>query len=116
MSTRDGRVQLNLTPEQKSAFEAAIEHGYYEVPRQRSVTEIAAEVGVSSSTFHYRLNRAEVWLAYQFAADSVAVDADTDIDPEDIEFRRRVYTTLGTGAVEIFRVNPNPPLAEGSLV
>lgn len=84
----DGRVQQSLTPEQKSALEAAIEHGYYEVPRQRSVTEIAAEVGVSSSTFQYRLNRAEAWLAHQFAADSVAVDADTDIDPEDIEFRR----------------------------
>lgn len=54
----DGRVQQNLTPEQKSAHEAAIEHGYYEEPRQQSVTEIAADVGVSRSTFQYRLNRA----------------------------------------------------------
>ncbi|NUB93122.1 helix-turn-helix domain-containing protein [Haloterrigena sp. SYSU A121-1] len=84
----DGRVQQSLTPEQKAALEAAIERGYYEVPRQRSVTEIAADVGVSSSTFQYRLNRAEAWLAHQFAADSMDVDVDADLDPEDIEFIR----------------------------
>ena len=82
----DNRVQQNLTPEQKSALKAAIEHGYYEEPRQQSVTEIAADVGVSSSTFQYRLNRAEAWLAQQFAADSLNVDIDVDLDPEDIEF------------------------------
>lgn len=82
----DGRVQQSLTPEQKAALEAAIERGYYEVPRQRSVTEIAAKVGVSSSTFQYRLNRAEAWLARQFAADSMDFDVDADLDLEDIEF------------------------------
>jgi hypothetical protein len=82
----DGRVQQTLAPEQKSALEAAIEHGYYEEPRQQSVTEIATDVGVSRSTFQYRLNRAEAWLAQQFAADSLDVDLDVDLDPEDIEF------------------------------
>lgn len=82
----DGRVQQTLTPEQKSALEAAIERGYYEEPRQQSVTEIAADVSVSRSTFQYRLNRAEAWLAQQFAADSLDVDLDVDLDPEDIEF------------------------------
>ncbi|ADJ16695.1 helix-turn-helix domain-containing protein [Halalkalicoccus jeotgali] len=82
----DGRVQQTLTPEQKAALEAAIEHGYYEEPRQQSVTEIAAAVDVSRSTFQYRLNRAEAWLAQQFAADSLDVDLDVDLDPEDIEF------------------------------
>lgn len=82
----DGRVQRNLTPEQKSALEAAVEHGYYEEPRQHSVTEIAANVSVSSSTFQYRLNRAEAWLARQFATDSVGVDIDANLDPGDIEF------------------------------
>jgi predicted DNA binding protein len=84
----DGRIQRDLTPEQKSALEAAVEHGYYDVPRQQSVTEIAAEIGVSSSTLQYRLNRAEAWLAHQFASDSVGVDIDTELDPEDIEFIR----------------------------
>lgn len=84
----DGRVQRNLTPEQKSALEAAVEHGYYDVPRQQSVTEIATEINVSSSTLQYRLNRAEAWLAHQFAGDSVGVDIDTELDPEDIEFIR----------------------------
>ena len=84
----DGRVQRSLTPEQKAALEAAIEHGYYDVPRQQSVTEIAADIGVSSSTLQYRLNRAEAWLAHQFAADSVSVDVDAEFDLEDIEFVR----------------------------
>nr|WP_242406232.1 helix-turn-helix domain-containing protein [Halostagnicola larsenii] len=82
----DDRVQQTLTPEQKAALEAAIERGYYEEPRQQSVTEIAEDVGVSRSTFQYRLNRAEAWLAQQFAADSLEVDLDVDLDSEDIEF------------------------------
>ncbi|WP_369335259.1 helix-turn-helix domain-containing protein [Natrialba sp. PRR66] len=82
----DGRVQQTLTPEQKSTLEAAIGRGYYEKPRQQSVAEIAEDVGVSRSTFQYRLNRAEAWLAQQFAADSLDVDLDVDLDPEDIEF------------------------------
>lgn len=84
----DGRVQRDLTPEQKSALEAAVEHGYYDVPRQQSVTEIATEIDVSSSTLQYRLNRAEAWLAHQFVSDSVGVDIDTELDPEDIKFIR----------------------------
>jgi predicted DNA binding protein len=82
----DGRVQQTLTPEQKSALEAAVERGYYEEPRQQSVTDIAEDVDVSRSTFQYRLNRAEAWLAQQFAADSLDVDLDVDLDPADIEF------------------------------
>ena len=82
----DGRVRTDLTPEQKSALEAAPSHGYYEEPRQSTVTELADEIGVPNSTFQYRLDRAEAWLAEQFAADSMAVDIDTTLDPEDVEF------------------------------
>lgn len=82
----DSRVQTDLTPEQKSALEAALSHGYYEEPRQATVTEIADETDVPNSTFQYRLNRAEAWLAEQFAADSMTVDIDAALDPEDIEF------------------------------
>jgi len=82
----DGRVQQTLTPDQKAALEAAIERGYYEEPRQHTVTEIANDVDVSRSTFQYRLNRAEAWLARQFAADSLDADLDVSLDPEDIEF------------------------------
>jgi len=82
----DDRVQQTLTPEQKAALEAAIERGYYEEPRQQSVTEIAEDVGVSRSTFQYRLNRAEAWLAQQFAADSLGADLDVDLDLGDVEF------------------------------
>jgi predicted DNA binding protein len=69
------------------ALEAAVKCGYYEEPRQRSVTEIATEVDVPSTTFQYRLNRAEAWLAKQFATDSVSVKIDADLNLEDIEFR-----------------------------
>lgn len=82
----DGRVQQTLTPEQRAALETAINRGYYEEPRKQTVAEIASDVGVSRSTFQYRLNRAEAWLAQQFAADSLDVDLDVDLDPEDIEF------------------------------
>lgn len=73
-------------PKQKSALEAAINRGYYEEPRKQTVTEITTDIGVSRSTFQYHLNRAEAWLAQQFAADSLDVNLDVDLDPEDIEF------------------------------
>lgn len=82
----DGRAQNALTPEQSSALEAALQHGYYEEPREASVAEIADEIGVPGSTLQYRLNRAEAWLAEQFAADSMTVDIDTPLDREDVEF------------------------------
>ncbi|WP_148415928.1 helix-turn-helix domain-containing protein [Haloferax sp. KTX1] len=82
----DGRTQNDLTTAQKTALEAALTRGYYEEPREASVSEIAEEIGVPSSTLQYRLNRAEAWLAEQFAADSMTVDIDTSLDLGDVEF------------------------------
>lgn len=82
----DGRTQHDLTAEQKTALEAALTHGYYEEPRETSVSEIAEKIGVPSSTLQYRLNRSEAWLAEQFAADSMTVDIDTSLDLGDVEF------------------------------
>nr|WP_255565246.1 helix-turn-helix domain-containing protein [Haloferax sp. Atlit-4N] len=67
-------------------MEAALTRGYYEEPRKASVSEIAEEIDVPSSTLQYRLNRAEAWLAEQFAADSMTVDIDTSLDLGDVEF------------------------------
>ncbi|ELZ93077.1 helix-turn-helix domain-containing protein [Haloferax sulfurifontis] len=82
----DGRTQHDLTTAQKTALEAALTRGYYEEPRKASVSEIAEEIDVPSSTLQYRLNRAEAWLAEQFAADSMTVDIDTSLDLGDVEF------------------------------
>ncbi|MFH5801153.1 helix-turn-helix domain-containing protein [Haladaptatus sp. CMAA 1911] len=56
----------DLPHEQREALTAAVEHGYYETPRETSVAEIADGVGVPRSTLQYRLQRAEAWLASRF--------------------------------------------------
>ena len=56
----------DLPYEQREALTAAVEHGYYETPRETSVAEIADGVGVPRSTLQYRLQRAEAWLATHF--------------------------------------------------
>ena len=52
-----------LSPEQDAALEAAIEHGYYETPREVDVGELADRLGIPRSTLTYRLRRAEAHLA-----------------------------------------------------
>ncbi len=58
-STDDG----GLAPEQEAALEAAVEHGYYETPREVDVGELAERLDVPRSTLTYRLRRAEAFLA-----------------------------------------------------
>ena len=61
----------DLPAEQRVALEAAVEHGYYETPRETTAETIAAALDVPQSTFQYRLQRAEAWLATQFVTDVV---------------------------------------------
>ena len=61
----------DLPAEQRVALEAAVEYGYYETPRETTAETIAAALDVPQSTFQYRLQRAETWLATQFATDVV---------------------------------------------
>lgn len=61
----------DLPSEQRMALEAAVEHGYYEQPRASTAAEIATELGLPQSTFQYRLQHAEAWLASRFVAESV---------------------------------------------
>ncbi|AUV81796.1 transcriptional regulator [Salinigranum rubrum] len=81
----DGVETDDLVPEQQAALEAAVASGYYETPRRMSVQEIAEALDVPTSTFQYRLTRAEAWLATRFVSralggrTSVEVDAETGV-------------------------------------
>ncbi|PSP80509.1 hypothetical protein BRC81_02135 [Halobacteriales archaeon QS_1_68_20] len=57
-----------VSPEQRAALEAAIDHGYYEIPRQIDVDDLAARLDVPRSTLSYRLRRAEQRLALSSVA------------------------------------------------
>jgi predicted DNA binding protein len=52
-----------LSPEQEAALRAAVEHGYYESPREVDVGDLATHLDVPRSTLTYRLRRAEEHLA-----------------------------------------------------
>jgi predicted DNA binding protein len=49
----------DLTPAQEAAVRAAVELGYFEVPRAASAAEVAASLDISKSAFLERLRRAE---------------------------------------------------------
>ncbi|WP_101296918.1 helix-turn-helix domain-containing protein [Halegenticoccus soli] len=53
----------SLPPDQAEALRAAIEHGYYETPRNVDAGELADLLGVPRSTLTYRLRRAEAYVA-----------------------------------------------------
>ena len=54
-----------LSPEQEAALRTAVEHGYYESPREIDVGGLADHLTVPRSTLTYRLRRAEEHLAKQ---------------------------------------------------
>ena len=62
--------RAELSPEQEAALRAAVEHGYYERPREVDVGELAGYLDVPRSTLAYRLRRAEEDLAKQHVARS----------------------------------------------
>jgi hypothetical protein len=72
----------DLPAEQQAALEAAVAHGYYETPRRRSVQEIAEALDVPTSTFQYRLTRAEAWLATRFVSRALGGSASVEADAE----------------------------------
>lgn len=69
----DSLATVSVSEEQRETLRAAIEHGYYETPRQLTVVELAEVLGVPQSTVSYRLRRAEAQLAkgylHRFSAD-----------------------------------------------
>jgi predicted DNA binding protein len=71
--TRDGESTA-LSAEQEAALRAAVEHGYYETPRDVDVGELADHLDVPRSTLTYRLRRAEEHLAKRYVADEAALE------------------------------------------
>ena len=67
--------EVTLSPEQEAALRAAVEHGYYETPRETDVSGLADHLGVPRSTLTYRLRRAEDHLAKRHVADGQLPDA-----------------------------------------
>src|SRR5699024_5003430 len=66
-STNDtSNSNTELAPEQQAAVQAAVEHGYYETPREIDVGELAEHLTIPRSTLTYRLRRAEEHLAKQY--------------------------------------------------
>jgi len=62
---------VTLSTEQEAALRAAVEHGYYENPREVDVGELAAHLDVPRSTLTYRLRRAEEQLAKGYVTSRV---------------------------------------------
>lgn len=52
-------VLPDLTSRQREILDAAHNHGYYEIPRKTTTTEIASEVGIERRTAEEHLRRAE---------------------------------------------------------
>jgi hypothetical protein len=71
---RDQAAPGDVPTEQRQAVRAAVQAGYYEAPRQATLDEISAELGIPRSTLSYRLRRAESHLARAF----VTAGADTE--------------------------------------
>jgi predicted DNA binding protein len=49
--------QFGLTPPQREALVAAVEAGYFDIPRDVTTTELAEEFAISDQTFIERLRR-----------------------------------------------------------
>lgn len=53
----DGAGTAVVTPAQRDALQAALEQGYFDVPRRASLSDVAAELGVSSQAASERVRR-----------------------------------------------------------
>lgn len=62
----DSLATVSLPEAQRETLRQAIEHGYYETPREVDVGELATHLDVPRSTLTYRLRRAEQYLAKQY--------------------------------------------------
>jgi predicted DNA binding protein len=58
-------TRWDVTPAQEAALRAALEAGYFEVPRAATAGEVAAELDISKSAFLERLRRGQAGLLGQ---------------------------------------------------
>ena len=64
-----GDERALLTGRQRQFVETAVESGYYDTPRGCTLTELAAELGVASSTASRILHRAEERIVKRYVAE-----------------------------------------------
>lgn len=62
----DGERAAGLTDDQRETLVAALEHGYYDVPRSISLVDLAAKLGISHQALSERLRRAHETLVDAF--------------------------------------------------
>jgi hypothetical protein len=74
---RDQAEPGDVPEEQRRAVRAAVGAGYYESPRQATLDEIAADLGIPRSTLSYRLRKAEAQLARAFVTADGSGDGDS---------------------------------------
>ena len=65
-------ITAGLPPEQQAALRAAVDHGYYETPREVDVGELADRIDVPRSTLNHRLRRAEAHVMRQYVGEESA--------------------------------------------
>lgn len=65
-TSKFGENEMVLSREQREALAAAVEHGYYETPREIDLGELAEKLDIPRSTLTYRVRRAEAQIAKQF--------------------------------------------------
>lgn len=68
-----------LTPDQRAALEAAMEHGYYTIPREIRLEELADGLGVSHQALSERIRQARRRLIRQRLVNGSTTDERTDI-------------------------------------
>ncbi|WP_227354680.1 helix-turn-helix domain-containing protein [Haladaptatus salinisoli] len=71
------RVRFDLTDDQQEALAMAVEHGYYDVPRDVDQSELAEKLGVSHQALSERLRRGTKGILEKVVLDTPA-DEDAD--------------------------------------
>lgn len=64
-----------LTDRQREIVQAAVENGYYDTPRECSLTELAGTVGIAKSTCSSTLHRAEEAVVKEFVERQLTTDS-----------------------------------------
>ncbi|RBI60510.1 DNA-binding protein [halophilic archaeon] len=67
---RAQRVQYELTEDQRTALVTALEHGYYEVPREIDQSTLADNLGISHQAMSERLRRGTEGIVREVLSDS----------------------------------------------
>lgn len=70
----------DLTDKQRETLQKAIEMGYYEIPREATIEDLAAEFGVSHQSISERLRRAQQCIAKRQLRSQIPDSPDVEVD------------------------------------